>query len=92
MSTDKSDSSEDQELSGSDLEPATEVEDLQEEVERVLRDNGFTYVEEFSDYIEDEFVVPLGSEYSSIADYAEEMENVGLMNAPRGKAYYLLDE
>lgn len=92
MSTDKFESSTDKDISSSDLEPTTEIENLQKEVERVLQSNGFTYVEEFSDYIEGEFLVPLGSEYSSIADYIEDMENVGLLDAPKGKAYYVLEE
>lgn len=92
MSTDNSDSSEGQEISSSDLERSMEVENLQEEVERVLQDNGFTYEEEFSDYIEGEFLVPLGPEYSSVTDYAEDMGNIGVIEAPRGKAYYLLEE
>lgn len=92
MSTDNFESSTDQDISSSDLEPSTEIENLQEEVERVLKTNGFTYVEEFSDYMEGEFLVPLGSEYSSVADYIEDMENVGFLDAPKGKAYYILEE
>lgn len=92
MSTDEYDESDDQELSGSELDPSNEVENLQEEVRRILRKNGFTYAEEFADNIEGEFLVPLDSEYSSVIDYAEEMGNVGVIDAPRGKAYYLLEE
>ncbi len=92
MSTDKTSSSDNPEISSSELEPSTEIENLRDEVERVLQDNGFTYVEEFSEYMEGEFLVPLGSEYSSIADYVEDMEKVGVLDAPRGKAYYLLEE
>ena len=92
MSTDRSDSSQDQEISGSDLDPSIGIQNLREEVERVLQDNGFTYAEGFSEYMEGEFLVPLGSDYSSVTDYAEGMENVGVIDAPRGKAYYLLEE
>lgn len=86
MSTDASDSSDSSKISNNSLE------ELQNEVERVLENNGFIYRDKLPEELEDEYTLILDSENNSLQDYVQDIDRVGLLDTPKGKeAYYLLE-